>query len=177
METISILAGGWSAQKHVMGGKLPGTVVGVNDACIHYPCDMIVSMDRLWVESRWPTILGLSKPTYLRRKALMNIPPNWPGYVHAFECNHESAEMNDEPNQINGTNSGMCAVSLAYKIGPGRICVFGMDLSVGPHGERHWWPDYTWANPAKSYPQKWKRDLDIAIKQCQAKGIKVELMK
>lgn len=88
--------------------------------------------------------------------------------------------MSDKPGVLNGTNSGLCAVNLAYQMRPKVLRLYGMDLKRGPKGERHWYPPYPW-NPAKGTSDgtfaKWKADLWDAIRQCKREGIHVELMK
>lgn len=179
-DVVSILAGGWSARSYDVH-RLPGYVIGVNDAGLYGRCDAIVSMDRLWTEARWSWMCGTKRAAWIRRAALKNIPPNWPGYVTAFECDHEAAQMSDDPRVLNGTNSGLCAVNLAYRMRPKALRIYGMDLKRGPNGERHWYADYDFKPPEKGTGdgtfKAWRDDLSAAVAQCQARGIEVQIMR
>lgn len=177
-DEISILAGGWSASRYDLG-HLSGLVVGVNDSVLHVRCGAAVSMDRLWTENRWSDLQQRGIPAWIRRAALVNIQHR-PAWLTSFECDHTSSLMSDDPGILNGTNSGLCAVNLAYQMRPRLIRLYGMDLKRGPKGERHWYPPYPW-NPNKGTGDntfaKWRQDLNRAIAQCKAAGIRVELMR
>jgi hypothetical protein len=178
-EEISILAGGYSASKYSIH-KLPGFVVGVNDAFVYGTCNACVSMDRLWLENRWDFILASGKPAWIRRAALINktVIPSW---MTVFDCAYTSSIMSDYQDILNGTNSGLCAVNLAYQLRPKIIRLYGMDLKNGPQGQRHWYPDYSFKPKGKGTSNgtfaNWQIDLANAIKQCRKVGIDVEIMK
>lgn len=177
---VSVLAGGWSARGYDLQ-RLPGHVIGVNDAGILARCDTVVSMDRLWTENRWSQLKALIRPSWIRAAALKNIPPQWPDWLNRFDCDHTSAVMSDAPAVLNGTNSGLCAVNLAYQLRPEVLRLYGMDLARGPNGERHWYPDYPWQAPGKGTGAgtfvAWQVHLARAIDQCAKAGIKVEMMR
>lgn len=177
---VSILAGGWSARAYDVQ-RLPGHVIGVNEAGILARCDAIVSMDRLWTESRWAQLQALARPAWIRAAALKKIPPHWPHWLRRFECDHTSAVMSDDPAVLNGTNSGLCAVNLAFQLRPRVLRLYGMDLSNGPNGERHWWPDYDFKPAGKGTSdgsfRAWRGHLDEGLRQCREAGIVVEIMR
>jgi hypothetical protein len=143
--TVSILGGGWSAGA-VDKSRLPGFVIAVNDAAVHAPkIDAAVSMDRLWAENRfgWLCDNHAPKTAWLRRSACKNIPtPNW---VEVFENDHTSTDFAEDHGILNGTNSGFCALNLAYQLRPDRIFLFGFDMNRSPEGSPYWFPDYPWA--------------------------------
>jgi hypothetical protein len=105
-------------------------VIGVNDAALHARVDAAISMDRLWTEHRWPDLTAKVLPTWIRRSALKNIGGR-PFWLRPFECDHTSAEMTDAVGPLNGTNSGLCAVNLAFQLRPRLIRLYGMDLANG----------------------------------------------
>jgi hypothetical protein len=177
--TISILAGGWSA-KSLDKSKLPGVVIGVNDSAIHAKCDIALSMDRLWTEHRWANLQALGsmrRIAYIREAALKNISAR-PSWLHPFHCDHTLTELSDDRRTLNGTNSGMCALNLAYQMFPKTIILFGFDMCRGPNGETYWWPsEYPWARPGggtgnKRYSE-WSAQFARAQEQCKAQGIEV----
>lgn len=143
---ISIIAGGWSAGQ-VDLNKIPGLIVGVNNAAFYAPrVDVLLSMDRKFANYRWPWMLergdaGTLK-VQLRRHAALNINGAWP-WLERFHCDHKTALLSDEPGRLNGTNSGGCALNYAYKLRPKQIFLFGYDLRHGPKGENHWFAKNT----------------------------------
>lgn len=177
-ETISILAGGYSAT-HYDIQNLPGYVLGVNDACLYGKCDAYLSMDRLWTEGRWDWLCQNPKPAWIRDAAVKKIK-QWPSWMTVFNCDYRSSVMSDDPTILNGTNSGLCAVNLAYQLRPSRIELYGMDLATGPKGERHFYPPYPWSPTSGTTTgkfQQWQRDLNSAIRQCRDAAIVVKVNK
>ena len=152
---VSIVGGGWSVTK-VDLNRLPGIVIGVNDAPFYLPKppEHCLSMDRLWAEGRWTQLNelhGKSPKTlvWLRRSAVQNIVER-PDWLRVFD-NELDGDMTDphfgETPQINGENSGACALSLAYQFKPKRVFLFGFDMQKGPEGEPYWYPPYPWVAP------------------------------
>lgn len=172
-ETITILAGGWSAGLLDLT-RLPGFVIGVNDSVIHARCDHAVSMDRLWTEHRAEHLAFCNVPAHIRAAALKNVTP-WPA-LERFECDHKSAVFSEVPGILNGTNSGLCAFNLAYQVRPKRIFLVGFDMQRGPGGESHWFEDYPWApggaTKAGKY-REWAEEFHLAGGKCHAAGIEV----
>lgn len=175
-DVISIIAGGWSV-RGVDLDRVPGTIIGVNDSVIHAPrCDIAVSMDRLWVEYRFPQLRERGKLAWLRRSAVQNVERKFP-WLHVFECDHESPEFVDAPDMLNGTNSGLCAFNLAYQMRPKQILLFGFDMKRGANGEAYWYPPYPWTSKAggtssRKY-QTWAGEFFAAAARCKAAGIAV----
>jgi hypothetical protein len=133
-------------------------------------------MDRLWTEHRWPRLAALAPMAYIRRSALKNIAAR-PPWLLAFENDHTATEMSEAPGVLNGTNSGLCALNLAYQLRPSRIWLFGFDMSHGPAGEPYWYPPYPWTGPRGGTTSGkyavWARQFDPAAKACLAAGIEV----
>lgn len=175
VDTVTVLAGGWSARRYL--DRLPGFVIGVNDAALKAPTHAALSMDRLWAENRWAEIQRRAIPTWLRRApARAGEDPDW---LRIFDCDHTSTTLSDEPGTLNGTHSGFCALNLAYQMRPRRIVLVGLDMSKGPRGEAHWFPDYPWAKPGGATTSgkfaEWARQFDTAARQCRDADIAVEL--
>jgi len=170
---ITIVAGGWSASQFDLG-KLPGTIIGVNDAGLLVPhVDVIVSMDRLWAENRMDQLRGLRKPTWLRRRTLMNIDLTGCPWVTPFENDHQSTELCDTPGTLNGTHSGFCALNLAYQMRPRTLYLVGFDMARGPKGEAHWFPPYPWSASSTGAARLdvWAKQFDGAAAQLREAGI------
>lgn len=171
---ITIVAGGWSASRFDLA-KLPGTIIGVNDAALLIPhVDIIVSMDRLWAENRVDKLRALRKPTWLRRKALTNIDLTACPWVTPFENDHESTELSDVPGTLNGTHSGFCALNLAYQLRPCDLYLVGFDMARGPKGEAHWFPQYPWSvnSTGAARLAVWANQFEGAALKLHAAGIR-----
>ena len=172
---ITIVAGGWSASQFDLE-KLPGTVIGVNDAGLLVPhVDIIVSMDRLWAENRIDQLRGLRKPTWLRKRTLMNIDlTGCLSWITPFENDHQSTVLSDQPGTLNGTHSGFCALNLAYQLKPCDLYLVGFDMARGPKGEAHWFPPYAWSvnSTGAARLAVWAQQFEGAAKQLTYAGIR-----
>ena len=135
--------------------KLPGLVIGVNSAFEFGRCDILVSMDRLWVEHNWDVLKVVHMPTFLRRSALKNCKGSWDGLV-PFECDHLTETFTDAVGHLNGFNSGYCALNLAYQLRPKRIYLFGFDMKRR-EGKAYWYPHYPWRPKGATSPSLYKR--------------------
>lgn len=176
-QQVTVLAGGWSASK-VDLRKLPGAVIAVNDAAYYAPrWDICVSMDRMWAENRWALIeRSTTRAIFLRRSTMKNVDPKGLKHVHLFENDHKATVLSDEVGTLHGTNSGFCALNLAYQMRPQKLFLVGFDMALGPRGERHWFPNYPWKNGGGSGAGKlaeWSRQFDTAAIQLERAGIEV----
>jgi hypothetical protein len=175
MTTISILAGGWSV-KGLDLTRLPGKVIGVNDSAVRARCDIAVSMDRLWTENRWANLHALKREAHIRKSAIKNIAAR-PDWLHLFDCDHTLAELSEVEGILNGTNSGLCALNLAYQMRPRRIILLGFDMCRSPRGEAYWHDPYPWSKPqggtGNGRYAEWAGQFARAAAQCKASGIEV----
>lgn len=156
-ETVTIVGGGWSVC-NVAIDKLAGRVIAVNDSALYVPhWHVAVSMDRLWTEHRLEAAIlramenSPHSAILLRRSAVQNFPADlaqrWP-VVKVFECDHERSDFSHFDNQLNGTNSGACALNLAWKMRPRRLFLLGFDMNRSPDGRAYWYPPYEWSTAA-----------------------------
>lgn len=174
-DTVTIIASGPSAAALDLA-RAPGYVIGVNDSGLQSPrVDAIVSMDRLWTEHRWDEIVRRCGPTWLRRSAVQNVKDRWDG-LHVFECDHKSSIPSSVPGWLNGTNSGACAVNLAYQLKPRRVFLIGFDM--GRAGARAYWhAAYSWAHPQGGTTNgkyaEWAKQFRQAARAFDVAGIRV----
>ena len=142
---ISVVGGGFSFRE-VDHGLVPGFVIAANDAglCLQRQVDEIVSMDRLWTEHRWEALQGIRTPTHLRRSAVQNVEWESESWAHVFDCDHTSVEFSDDPNTLNGTSSGTCALNRAYQLRPRKLFLFGFDMCRDINGNPYWYAPYPW---------------------------------
>lgn len=151
---ITIIGGGWSVL-NVALDRLCGEVIAVNDAAILAPhWHHAISMDRLWAENRIDQLVLRSTETspprkiWLRRSALQNITnyvKGWP-WVQSFECDHTTSIFSATPGRFNGTNTGACALNLAWQLRPQRVFLLGFDMNRDAHGRAYWYPAYPWSS-------------------------------
>lgn len=145
---ITVVAGGWSV-RDISLAHLCGQIIGVNDAACHLPAvDIAVSMDRRWTEYRWGWLCRRARTAWLRRSAVQNIDCSREvaaGWLHIFECDHESTRFSDVPGMLHGTNSGLVALNLAYQLQPSRLYLLGFDMCRDRAGCASWHAPYPWA--------------------------------
>lgn len=174
MKQITVLAGGWSASQFDLR-KLPGFVIAVNDSAYYGPrWDACVSMDRLWSENRFDWMQKQRKPIWLRRSTIKNFRVDELAHIRAFDNDHLATELSDQEGRLDGTNSGLCALNLAYQMRPAEIFLVGFDMTLGPRGEKHWYPPYPWSqSTGAARLEEWSRQFVGPAKQCAAAGISV----
>lgn len=178
LHDISIVGGGWSVSQIDLA-KIPRPVIGVNESGLLTPnVNYIVTMDRLWTENRWVQLLTMQHIQFwVRRSAVKNIDTNLHSNCHTFECDHRMCipDMHD-PNRLNGSNSGACAINLAMKLKPKCIWLFGFDLSRGPQNEPYWHAPYEWrpegATKIGKYYQ-WANDMKAIASVAKVHDIKI----
>jgi hypothetical protein len=160
-KNVIVIAGGWSVSQYPMEDfRDRATVIGVNESMLLQHCHVGVTMDRLWMENRYPdlkerfyraSILRMEPEpasVWTRKGTQANIPQSERTHrVREFECDHKSSEMSMLLGRLNGTNSGMCAVNLALQMKPDRIYLLGFDMQKGPGGEPYYHAPYAWAVP------------------------------
>lgn len=144
-DVISVVGGGWSF-RYVDHAKVPGMVIGCNDAglLLQRSVQHTVSMDRLWTENRWEQLCALKQRTWLRRSAVQNIDWMAEDWVRVFDCDHKVVDFSEEPARLNGTSTGTCALNLAHLLRPREVWLFGFDMCRSPSGEPYWYPPYPW---------------------------------
>lgn len=180
---VSVVAGGWSVSL-VDKQNIPGTIIAVNDSLLHLPrVDIVVSMDRMWTEHRWSELRERAVPAWIRSAALKNMPGTRVSpstiapWLHVFECDHMSATFTEDFWHLNGTNSGHCAMNLAYVMKPQEVYLFGFDMRLGPHGQKHWYPDYPWKKGNSKAPRAdWINDMARAAAMFDRAKIKARIV-
>jgi hypothetical protein len=175
-DTITVIASGWSAGSERKPPKGIGHIIGVNDAGLIAGCDDLVSMDRLYVEHRWPQIKARAELAWLRRSALKNISDR-PAWLKVFDNDHTSTEPSTEYGRLNGTSSGMCALNLALMALPKRIVLIGFDMNRSPDGRAYWHAPYEWtkaegATSGGKY-KAWAGQFGAFAAGCRDVGIEV----
>ena len=177
-QVVSIVAGGWSFSR-VNRRYLEGTtIIGVNDSAIYLDrVDIVLSMDRMWAEHRWPRVYDMAVETWLSLNALKNIPRPLPQWVKPFEYDRTTPALSEDRGRLNGDNSGYCALNLAYLMRPREVRLFGFDMKPGPKGEPYWYLPYPWtkrpgATNKGKFPH-WAKAFDVAADAFNDAGIDV----
>ncbi len=179
---VSIVSGGPSAAL-VDIAKVPGHVIGVNNAALHMTrIDSAISMDRRWAEAHFPWFKERAGAVrlWLRPNNISNLRklPEWqPDWLHVYQCDHKSWRMSDEPGRLNGTNSGGVALNLAYSFKPRKVYLFGFDYTA-PNGSHHWFAKGE-TGRVGDYPihpnryRNWALEFDAVAPQFSQRGIEV----
>lgn len=163
LDRVIILGGGYSVKQmsvDVNDLTSHGLVIGVNDSGLHAKCDVTISMDRIWMENRIDHLRNAGCTTWLRdsawRKNLKG-QRKWPG-LYFFENDHQSNVLSDQPDTLNGFNSGICAINLAYHWKPRELFIFGFDMKRLNPAQAYWYPAYDWVRPQGNTTDKGYED-------------------
>lgn len=155
MRDTIVLAGGSSvAEYRLRDIERRGFLIAVNDSSLYTKCDVAFTMDRKWIEARQLLLKTLSPPSIWYRKGTPKnfLPPlDWKAFVH--DAGYPTL-MTKQEGKLNGSNSGTCALNLAFQRAvnlrlqsiASRVFMFGFDMQRGPEGQKHWYPDYPWAD-------------------------------
>lgn len=161
-----------------------GHVIGVNESSILFPCNVAVSMDRLWMEARYEFLEYKQISTYFRKCAWKK-GYMW-DFLTLFDGDVHSEKMSDERGKLFGKNSGTCAINLAYQMRPKRIFLFGFDMKVNKKKEHYFYDPFDLnerkreitdkkinPNQSDSKYKYWLPMFNIIAEQCEQAGIDV----
>lgn len=178
-----MIAGGWSL-KGIDFGKIPGFKIGVNDSAWRAETELGVTMDRLFFEGRFKQLDDRYRPPargamYIRAgidKAGL-APATWV----QFDCDNESAEMSRAwaPRcRLNGMNSGICGINLAFRQNPERVILWGFDMCRNPAtGAPYYHEPYPWGRPLGNTTDgkfmQWAKAFADIRRQFDAAGIEL----
>lgn len=151
--------------------------IGVNDTYRHVQVGHVVSMDGRWFENRAKDFCSPRSPMLrIREKTISKrtIPDGC--YYLPFENDRLTTKFSETFGQLNGENSGYCALNLAYLFRPSRIYLYGFDMNT-EKGKDHFFGDYEWkgqgcTNSGTKFA-KWAHEMDDAARQFEAAGIEV----
>jgi hypothetical protein len=183
-----IVGGGWSVT-HMPNfrqrlAELRGRyeVIAVNDSAMYSTPDTVVSMDRLWAEHRVPEILRAHAvlrqcPPEIWLRAGTYVMDNPPSALRFFTCSiDDEVPLSSEAGVLNGNNSGVCALNLAFQRKYFRVFLLGFDMQRGPNGEPYWYPPYAWAPDGSTKPRKyieWGKRFARYAEQFSREGIEL----
>lgn len=159
MSDITIVASGWSAKPVVK--RLGGTIIAVNGAAtaLYRTTETHISyaltMDRLFMEQNYQALfLGVmgdspAGEVWARRSAIQNFTDLgvFQPYLKVFDCDNETTVFSTKMTHLNGTNSGGCAMNLAYLLRPSRLFMVGFDMNRDENGNPYWHEPHAWTNP------------------------------
>jgi hypothetical protein len=180
-DTISVIAGGWSLAEIDLD-RIPGLRIGVNDSAWRVQCAIGVTMDRAFFENRQAE-LRRAFPSdrtafyYRRRIDKASIAPV---YWIQFDNDHTSVAMSrdwETGARLNGTNSGICGINLAYRIKPRRVLLWGFDMCRSRDGRAYYHPPYPWAKAEGATSggryEEWRRQFPEIYRQFKSDGIEL----
>lgn len=178
-DIVSLVACGPSALK-CGAVHAPGMVVAINGAAKHVPHTAAFTMDGRYARNEWQN--HQFKPFVVRESA-------WQHAVRAgaretpttvrFAGDNKSAIFAENPEncrggwQLNGSNSGYCALNFAYSLRPRKVILYGYDMDV----PTHFFGDYSWKGEGDSLNanklQLWAAEMEYAAHQFRKARIDV----
>jgi hypothetical protein len=187
-DEVVVLAGGWSVSQFPgfrdKLGRLRSRYefMAVNDSAYHMPPHVMVSMDRVWSEHRYPMMMDrlvsmkVTWPVmWFREGIFRNIPAPTGPHVRYFRCDISAdAPLSHTVGWLNGGNSGICALNLALQGKPKRVFMLGFDMQRGPQGQHHWY-DCSWTahkSSAKAL-DNWSKRFEGINLQFSREGIEL----
>lgn len=177
-----MIASGWSL-KNINFDKIPGFKIGVNDSAWRAEPELGVTMDRLFLEGRMPQLVE-AFPSYSRRVMYIRAgidkagaaPDRWV----QFDCDNTSAAMSTAwaPRcRLNGMNSGICGINLAFRQKPERVILWGFDMCRSAAGAAYYHEPYPWGavlgNTTNGKYLEWTKAFADIRRQFDAAGIEL----
>lgn len=176
MSVVSVIGCGPSAIR-CGAATSPGVRIAVNDAYRHVKSHYVVSMDGRWFKNRVQDFTNPGTPLlYIRRSTIKDDGDAWKRKYMTFDCDRETHLFGDHREQLNGENSGHCALNLAWLMNPEVIYLYGFDMNF-ENGSDHFFGNYEWkgqgcSNSDKKF-KKWVADIHRSAYQFEQRGIKV----
>ena len=173
-DRIIIVGGGASLREYDVVKDLTryGHVLAIKDSMLYASCHEGLNMDRLWIENRQQQLKDLEFPVWQRKGIVKNYP--WPE-EYTFDNDFTTNRLSDRDRTLNGSNSGMCALNLAYQRSYAEVFLLGFDFGK-TDGTPYWYPFYDY-HPTKKFSDSkykaWGSEFDVAAEQCLNRGMNV----
>lgn len=176
MSDVIILAGGPSVRRYNLHDlEQRGTLIAISGAALLTKPHIAFTMDRLVAEYCYPQWRVQGVPSvYIRECVVKNFKPG--PEVKLFQHDGPATSMSLAEYKLNGSNSGSCALNLAFQRLPKQVFLLGYDMQRDRGGHPYWHPPYPWntAGAAKSGRlAEWAKEFDVIAPQFEAAGIKV----
>lgn len=175
-DDVIILASGPSVRQYnIRDLEQRGTLIGISAAALYSKPHIAFSMDRKVSEHCYPLwcIQGVPQ-IYLRACTVKNFVPRDNAVL--FQHDGPDTLMSDKPGGLNGSNTGTCALNLAYQMRPRRVFLLGYDMQRDKDNIPYWHPPYDWntagAVRAGTYAA-WAKEFDLIALQFQDRKIEV----
>ena len=153
-----------------------GMLVAINGAALYTKPDVAFTMDRLVAEYCYPMWQIQGVPVMVVRECIaknFKIGPR----TKVFQHDGPDVFMTDIPGKLNGSNTGTCALNLAFQMRPKRVFLLGYDMQRGSrHTEPYWHPTYPWNSTGGSKDGKlaqWAEEFKLIAPQFQDIGTEV----
>lgn len=154
---ITYVIGGGPSLKGFDFSKLNGYKIGANKSAILADCDCMVSIDRTYAERsakevrefKGEVILGYGRPDLVKGKLPNATYVKW----------NRDRGLSNNPEVVNGLNSGYAALNVAYLKGAKIIALLGFDMKMGE--TKHFHEGYSWDSGSGNY-KAWAKLFDDA---------------
>lgn len=176
-DTVILLASGPSVKQYNLRNlESRGTLIAISGAALYVKPHIAFTMDRLVAELCYPLWLIQGVPRILIRECIVKNFKVEPHSTQLFQHDGPATQMTLAPGKLNGSNTGACALNLAYQMTPRRVFLLGYDMQRGPLNEPYWHPPYPWntAGAAKNGKlAEWALEFREIARQFRACGIQV----
>lgn len=191
-DDVIVLGGGWSvSQFNLRGIEERGFLIGCNESAILTKCAAALTMDRLWAEHRYATLCTQGVPEIYLRAGIdkhFSARPTTQKFRITDDYEAEINRKRKDPDHVlytrmatdkgflNGSNTGTCALNLAFQKAPSRVFLLGFDMCRGPGHEPYWHSSYSWNPDGATRPPKyveWAKEFDDIAQQFTKAGIDV----
>lgn len=179
---VIVLASGPSVQAYNLRDlEMRGKLIALNGAALYVKPHIALTMDRLVAEHCYPLwkIQGIPQ-IWLRSCIAKNfVPtPDTKLFQHTGSEQEQKTHMTLVAGALNGSNSGTCALNLAYTHFPDRLFLLGFDMQRGdkPLSLPYWHPPYPWNTtgaPKNGKLGEWAREYEEISAQFKHQGTEV----
>lgn len=181
VSSVILLASGPSVREYNLRDlDQRGNLIALNGAALYVKPAAALTMDRLVAEFCCPLWKIQGVPSvWIRKGITQNFDPATLSRYMQFEHDGDDpTHMTPFHGRLNGSNSGTCALNLAFQVKPERVFLLGYDMQRGelPLNLPYWHPPYAWntAGAAKNGKlAEWAREFDIIAQQFKKAGIEV----
>lgn len=178
VSNVIILAGGPSVREYNLRDlEQRGILIAVNGGAMYCKPHIALTMDRLVGELCVPMWRMQGVPEiWIRDGTAKNFSPD--GLRVFRHDGDDPTHMTPVSGRLNGSNSGTCALNLAYQMKPKRIFMLGFDMARGaaPLNLPYWFLPYAWNTVGAAKDGKlreWAEEFVLIEEQFKRAGIEV----
>lgn len=175
---VIVLACGPSVREYNLRNlEARGILIAINGGAMYVKPHVAFTMDRLVAELCVPVWRLQGVPDiYVRDGIAKNFKTDG---LRVFKHDgNDPVYMTPVEGYLNGSNSGSCALNLAFQYAPKRVFMLGYDMQRGGAPEEHpyWFPPYAWntyGSAKNGKLREWAEEFVELQKQFTNRGIEL----